>query len=46
MIEQIENILQTYSLEEIFELNDLTEEDVLFFLVKEEFLTLPEPEPL
>lgn len=43
---QIEKILQTYELEEIFELNDLTDEDVLLFLVEQEFLELPEPKPV
>jgi hypothetical protein len=45
-IEYISNILQTYSFEEILELNDLTEEDTLLYLVEQEFLELPEPEPL
>jgi hypothetical protein len=45
-IREIENILDTYSLEEILELNDLTEVDVLYFLVDEEFLILPEPRPV
>ena len=43
---EIEDTLETYSLEEIFELNDLTEEEVLYFLVEEEFVTLPNPRPL
>ncbi len=43
---EIENILQTYSLEEILELNDLTEADALYFLEKQEFVTLPTPKPL
>lgn len=41
----IERVLQTYTLEEIFELNDLTEEEVLSFLVTVEFVILPEPKP-
>ena len=45
-IEKIEDILQAYSLEEILELNDLSTADVLYFLVEEEFLELPNPEPL
>lgn len=45
-IEKIEDILQAYSLEEILELNDLSAADVLYFLVEEEFLELPNPEPL
>jgi hypothetical protein len=43
---QIEALLQTYDLQDIFELNGLTDEDVLYFLVEEEFLELPEPKPL
>lgn len=42
----IERALDTYSLDEIFELNGLTEEDVLFFLVEEEFALLPNPRPV
>jgi len=45
-IKEIENILDTYDLEEIFELNDLTSEDVLYFLVEEKFVTLPDPKPI
>lgn len=39
-------ILQTYSLEDIFELNDLTEAEVLEFLVEQKFVSLPNPRPL
>lgn len=39
-------ILETYSLEEILELNDLTAEDCLEYLVEEGFVTLPEIHPL
>lgn len=42
----IENILQTYTFEEILQLNELTEEEVLYFLVEQEFVTLPNPKPL
>lgn len=45
-IREVENVLQTYTLEEIFDHNELTEEDVLLFLVEQEFLTLPDPKPL
>jgi hypothetical protein len=45
-IREVENVLDVYSLEEILELNDLTEVDVLYFLVSEQFVTLPEPLPL
>ncbi len=40
------NILETYSLEEILELNDKTTEDCLEFLVEEEFVKLPSIKPL
>jgi len=39
-------VLETYSLEEILELNDLTAEDCLEFLVEEDFVSLPEIKPL
>lgn len=39
-------ILETYSLEDILELNDLTAEDCLEFLVEEGYLSLPEIKPL
>ena len=42
---EVENILDTYSFEEILELNDLTEVDVLGFLIEEEFIELPKPKP-
>lgn len=42
----LEKILETYSLEEIFELNDKTEGEVLHFLVSSEYLVLPEILPL
>jgi hypothetical protein len=45
-ITDIEKVLQTYTLEEILQLNDLEEIDVLYFLVEEKFLTLPLPNPL
>lgn len=40
------DFLETYSLEEILELNDLTVEDCLEFLVEEGFVELPEVKPL
>jgi hypothetical protein len=43
---QIENILQTYEFSEILDLNDLTEEDVLYYLVEQEFIDLPNPRPI
>ena len=45
-VSDIERILQTYSLEDIFHLNDLEEADVLYFLVTEKFVSLPKPQPL
>lgn len=39
-------ILETYSLEDLLELNDLSVEDALEFLVEEGFLELPEITPL
>ena len=45
-IKGIEDALQAYTLEEILELNELTEEDVLYFLVEQDFITLPSPRPL
>jgi hypothetical protein len=43
---EIESILQTYSLEDILDYNELTEEDALLFLVEEEFVELPNVQPL
>jgi hypothetical protein len=43
---QIETILQTYDLQEIFDENGLSDEDVLYFLVEQEFLELPDPKPI
>ena len=40
------NTLATYTLEDIFELNGVTSEDVLLFLVEQNFLELPNPRPL
>lgn len=45
-VASIEAILQTYSLEDIFEYNEVTEADVLYFLVTEGFITIPTPRPL
>lgn len=39
-------ILECYSLEEILELNDKTQEELLLFLVEERFVKLPKPLPL
>ena len=42
----LSTILETYSLEDILELNDVTEEETLDFLVTQGFLELPEIKPL
>jgi hypothetical protein len=39
-------LLEVYTLEEILELNDKTEEDCLEFLVDENFVKLPSIKPL
>lgn len=41
----IDKYLATYTLEEIFELNELTESEVLLYLVEQEFIELPKPRP-
>lgn len=41
-----EDLLQTYSFEDLLELNDLTEAEVLEYLVSTGFLQLPDPCPL
>lgn len=38
--------LDVYTLEEILELNDLTTEDALEFMVDEKYITLPDIQPL
>lgn len=45
-IDEIEHLLDTYTLEEVLELDGLTEADALLFLVEEEFVKLPEITPL
>jgi len=39
-------VLEVYTLEEIFEQNDLTPEEVLQFLVEQKIIDLPNPTPL
>jgi hypothetical protein len=39
-------ILTVYSLTELLELNDKTEEELLIFLVEEGYFTLPDIQPL
>ncbi len=41
-----ENILSTYSLEEILDWNELSEADILCFLLDEEYLEIPDPKPV
>ena len=43
---EVENILSIYTLESILEYNDLTEVDVLYFLVQQNFIEVPNPRPL
>jgi hypothetical protein len=45
-LREIDNVLQTYELSDILELNELTEADLLLFVVEQGFLKLPNPEPL
>lgn len=45
-VEYVEHLLETYTLEEILELNDLTLADVLYMLHKNGDIELPNPEPL
>jgi hypothetical protein len=45
-INDVENVLKVYSLEDIFHMNEVEECDVLYFLVQEEFVHLPTPRPL
>ena len=40
--ERIQRLLETYTLENILELNDMTDEDILVFLYFEYGLKLPE----
>jgi hypothetical protein len=43
---EVEKLLQTYTLEEILEINEITEEEVLYFLLQHKFLKVPNPEPI
>lgn len=45
-IQEISAYLETYDLLEILELNGLTEEDVLLFLVEQKLVKLPDYKPL
>lgn len=42
----IERVLDTYTLEEIFEYNEVTEAEVLTYLISQEFISLPSPTPV
>jgi hypothetical protein len=44
--EDIEHLLEAYSLSEIFEMNELTDADVLLFLSEQGVIKLPNPRPL
>lgn len=41
-----QELLETYTLQELMEMGDLDEEDVLMILVNNGHLTLPETQPL
>jgi hypothetical protein len=43
---EAEHLLETYTLEDIMNYNDLTEADALVFLVEQEFISLPSIQPL
>lgn len=45
-IEDIEDLLETYTFEEVLEFNDLTELDVIKILLDHGLITLPETLPL
>lgn len=45
-LRNINKLLDTYSFEEILELNEVTEADALLFLVEEEFVVLPDIKPV
>lgn len=46
MLSVIERVLQTYTLEEILELNEITEEEALLSLVNSKLVKLPNPSPV
>jgi len=43
---EFNSILEVYDFEDILEMNDLTEEDVLYHLVEQGLIELPNPKPL
>jgi hypothetical protein len=44
--DQVEKLVETYSLEELMELNDLEEVDVMFILIDKGYCKVPNPEPV
>ncbi len=46
LLNEAEHLLDTYEFTELLELNDLTEADVLVFLVDHRFIKLPNIKPL
>jgi hypothetical protein len=46
LLKAIQNLLDVYTLEEILLRADVSDEDVLLFLVEEGFLKLPEVKPV
>jgi len=45
-VTELTTLLEVYTLEEILEQNDKTEEDCLEFLIEENFIKLPSIKPL
>jgi hypothetical protein len=45
-LQEAEHLLDTYTLEEILNLNDLTEADALLYLINTEYISAPEITPL
>jgi len=46
ILEQIEKALDIYTAEEIFELNDMTVDEVLLILIQKGIIVLPETLPV
>lgn len=44
--EDAEHILETYSIQELLEINELTEVDLLIYIVEQEFIQLPSVKPI
>ena len=38
--------MQTYTIEEILEWNEVTVEDAVYYMVQQQFIELPTPEPI